>query len=220
MDSSPIWFGQQKGEGFEYHLLAIALALVVMIKGGGALSVDRALSKEANTRRVTEDLVANRIVDEIRQTRPFDSRRQEAALNILRIADMLKRGLDLLLKRHGITSAQYNVLRILRGAGEQGLHCGGIAERMITAEPDITRLLMRMERLGLLVRRRDAADRRMVTASATARGLQLLDEVELPLRKLQQHQFALLTDDEIEALIGSLEKVRESIAQTGKAAAD
>jgi DNA-binding MarR family transcriptional regulator len=164
--------------------------------------------------------VANRIVEEIRQTRPFDSRRQEAALNILRTADTLKRGLDLLLKRHGITPAQYNVLRILRCAGEQGLHCGGIAERMITAEPDITRLLVRMERLGLLVRRRDGADRRMVTAITTERGLQLLDEVESPLRKLQQHQFALLRDDEIEALIEGLEKVRESIAQTAKGAAD
>lgn len=164
--------------------------------------------------------MANRILEEIGQTRPFENRRQEAALNILRTADVLKRGLDLVLKRHGITSTQYNVLRILRGAGQRGLHCGGIAERMITAEPDITRLLMRIERLGLLVRQRDVADRRKVTAIATERGLQLLDEVKAPLRKLQEHQFALLRDDEIEALIGSLEKVRESIAQTGKAAAD
>ena len=164
--------------------------------------------------------MANRIGEEIRQTRPFDSRRQEAALNILRTADTLKRGLDLLLKRHGITSAQYNVLRILRGAGEHGLHCGGIAERMITAEPDITRLLVRMERLGLLVRQRDVADRRMVKAIATECGLHLLDEAESPLRELQEHQFALLRDDEIDALVGGLVKVRESIVQTRKGAAE
>jgi DNA-binding MarR family transcriptional regulator len=157
--------------------------------------------------------LANRILEELKQTRPFEDRRQEASLNILRTADVLKRGLDLQLKRHGITSAQYNVLRILRGAGERGLHCGGIAERMISAEPDVTRLLMRMERLGLLTRRRDGSDRRVVTALATQRGLQVLDELEEPLRELQQRQFALLRDDEIDALISGLEKVRESVGR-------
>jgi DNA-binding MarR family transcriptional regulator len=124
---------------------------------------------------------------------------------------VLKRGLDLLLKRRGITAAQYNVLRILRGAGERGLHCSGIAERMITAEPDITRLLMRMERLGLILRHRDGSDRRMVTAKATERGLQLLDELETPLRDLQAQQFALLTEVDLANLIGGLETVRESV---------
>lgn len=157
--------------------------------------------------------MANRILEEIRQTRPFASQREEAALNIVRTADAIKRGGELLFRRHGITSAQYNVLRILRGAGDRGLHCGAIAERMITAEPDITRLLMRMERLGLLVRHRDAADRRMVTAIATDHGLQLLEELEVPLRELLKKQFALLSEGEIEALIGGLEKVRESTAQ-------
>src|ERR1039457_1674682 len=105
----------------------------------------------------------NKILEEIKQTKPFTSRQQEATLNVLRTADALKRGMDLLLKRHGISSAQYNVLRILRGAGEKGLHCSGIAERLITAEPDVTRLLTRMEKLGLLIRRRDGHDRRVVT---------------------------------------------------------
>jgi DNA-binding MarR family transcriptional regulator len=157
--------------------------------------------------------LANRILEEIRQTRPFASQREEAALNIVRTADGLKRGGELLFRRHGITSAQYNVLRILRGAGYRGLHCSAIAERMITAEPDITRLLMRMERLGLLVRQRDLADRRMVTAIATNRGLQLLDELEVPLRELQDRQFSHLSADEIEALISGLEKVREGVAR-------
>ena len=158
--------------------------------------------------------MANRILEEIKQTRPFASRQEEAALNIVRTADMLKRGGELLFRRHGITSTQYNVLRILRGAGDRGLYCTAIAERMITAEPDITRLLMRMERLGLLVRHRDTADRRMVTAIATERGLQVLEELEAPLHKLQEGQFALLREDEIETLIGGLEKVREGVART------
>jgi DNA-binding MarR family transcriptional regulator len=157
--------------------------------------------------------LANRILEEIRQSRAFQDSREEAALNILRTADALKRGLDLLLKRHGITSAQYNVLRILRGAGAEGLNCSGIAERMITAEPDVTRLLTRMESLGLLTRRRDSNDRRLVTATATERGLQLLKEVAQPLRALQEHQFALLNQDALERLIAGLEKVRESIAR-------
>jgi len=157
--------------------------------------------------------LANRILEEIRQTRPFASRQEEAALNIVRTADALKRGGELLFRRHGVSSAQYNVLRILRGAGDHGLHCSAIAERMITAEPDITRLLMRMERLGLLLRQRDTGDRRMVTAIATERGLQLLDELEAPLRELQERQFARLREDEIDRLIGGLEKVRESVAR-------
>jgi DNA-binding MarR family transcriptional regulator len=157
--------------------------------------------------------VANRILEEIRQTRPFRTQQEEAVLNIVRTADALKRGGELLFRRHGITSAQYNVLRILRGAGDRGLHCSAIAERMITAEPDVTRLLMRMERLGLLVRRRDSSDRRMVTAIATNRGLQLLDELEAPLRELQERQFAMLSEDEIEALTDGLEKVREGTAR-------
>ena len=153
--------------------------------------------------------MANRILEEIRQTRPFATQQEEAVLNIVRTADALKRGGELLFRRHGITSAQYNVLRILRGAGDRGLHCSAIAERMITAEPDVTRLLMRMERLGLLVRHRDSSDRRMVTAIALDRGLQLLDELEAPLRELQERQFAMLSEDEIEALTEGLEKVRE-----------
>jgi len=155
----------------------------------------------------------NRMLEEIKQTRPFTSRQQEAALNILRTADALKRGMDLLLRRHGISSTQYNVLRILRGAGARGMHCSGIAERLITAEPDITRLLVRMEKLGLLLRRRDDSDRRLVTVTATARGLRLLQEVELPLYQLQKQQFALLSYDELTGLISGLEKTRESIAR-------
>ena len=155
----------------------------------------------------------NRMLEEIKQAKPFTSRQQEAALNILRTADALKRGVDTLLKRHGISSAQYNVLRILRGAGAAGLYCSGIAERMITAEPDVTRLLTRMEKLGLLLRHRESDDRRVVTATVTERGLLLLRELEQPLRELQAQQFALLNEDEIETLIGGLEKVRESIAR-------
>src|SRR5215471_16912261 len=156
--------------------------------------------------------MANRILEELRQTRPFATRQEEAALNVVRTADALKRGGELLFRRHGITSAQYNVLRILRGAGDRRLHCSAIAGRMITAEPDITRLLMRMERLGLLVRHRDTADRRMVTAIATEPGLRLLNALENPLRQLQERQFANLSESEIEVLIGGLEKVREGVA--------
>ena len=155
----------------------------------------------------------NKMLEEIKQSRPFTSRQQEAALNVLRTADALKRDVDRLLKRRGISSAQYNVLRILRGAGVRGMHCGGIAERLITAEPDITRLLMRMEKLGLLLRRRSGHDRRVVTVTATARGLQLLEEVDRPLHELQKQQFALLNETDLERLISALEKTRESISR-------
>ena len=155
----------------------------------------------------------NRMLQEIKQTRPFTSRQEEAALNVLRTADALKRGFDLLLKRHGITSTQYNVLRILRGAGTAGLHCNGIAERMITAEPDVTRLLMRMEKLGLLVRRRDSKDRRVVTVTVSRARAPIVAELEQPLKKLQEQQFSLMSEEDLATLIEGLEKVRESIAR-------
>ena|SRR5215469_1181218 len=153
--------------------------------------------------------MANRILEELKQTKPLGTRQEEAALNILRTADALKRNLELVLKPYGITAPQYNVLRILRGAGDKGLACGAIAERMITAEPDTTRLLTRMERLGLLVRRRDSVDRRVVTSYATKKGLKLLDDLHAPLHELRRKQFALLDESELHVLIDKLERIRE-----------
>src|SRR5580698_4234281 len=111
-------------------------------------------------------------------TQPESDRRhpcpEEAAfLDLLRATDMLSRGLIAVLKTEDLSSTQYNVLRILRGAPE-GLPCGEIGNRMITKDPDITRLLDRLEKRGLISRSREVKDRRTVTARITPAGLKLL----------------------------------------------
>src|ERR1700682_5880573 len=99
---------------------------------------------------------------------------EEAAfLELLRTTDMLSRGLISVLKTEELSATQYNVLRILRGA-PQGLPCGEIASRMITRDPDVTRLLDRMEKRGLISRSRESRDRRLVLARITPEGLKLV----------------------------------------------
>src|SRR5437868_13403260 len=105
-----------------------------------------------------------------------------AFLDLLRTTDMLSRPLAQVLKTEDLSSTQYNVLRILRGTPE-GLTCGEISSRMITREPDITRLLDRLEKRGLISRRRDAKDRRVVMARITPEGMKLLARLDEPVRE-------------------------------------
>src|SRR5713226_4693010 len=99
------------------------------------------------TVRETEDsLMAGKLQKEIQQSQPFRSVGAEAFLNIIRTADALTRDVEKMLKRHGLTSTQYNLLRILRGAGKSGATCSEISGRMIKEDPDVTRLLDRMEK--------------------------------------------------------------------------
>lgn len=115
---------------------------------------------------------------EIEQQRSFSSREEEALLNLMRTADLLQRGVQRKIRPWGITATQYNVLRILRGAGAEGLACAAIGQRMITAEPDITRLLARLKALRLVRQRRDRQDRRVVCTQITEAGLGLLRSMD------------------------------------------
>ncbi|MBV8517498.1 MAG: MarR family transcriptional regulator [Acidobacteria bacterium] len=133
---------------------------------------------------------------------------EQAFLSILRTADSLVRGLDALLKPHGLTTTQYNVLRILRGAGEDGATCTAIASRMITADPDVTRLLDRMEKRGLLVRRRDDRDRRVVLTSITDAGRAMLEELDDALIELHRNQLRGVPKTRLRELIADLDKIR------------
>lgn len=146
--------------------------------------------------------------DEIRQSRPFGSPEQEAYLNIVRTAAMLMDRFEQMLKPFGITSAQYNVLRILRGAEPQGLCRNDLRDRMLTRMPDVTRLLDRMEEAGLVVRSRNAEDRRLVTTRITDQGRRLLDELEGPV--LEEHQCRLghLDEAQLRDLTDLLSRVR------------
>src|SRR5271154_3320404 len=116
---------------------------------------------------------------------------ETAFLDLLRATDLLSRGPVALLKQEDLSMTQYNVLRILRGAPE-GLACGEIANRMITRDPDITRLLDRLEKRGLISRTRETKDRRVVTARITPQGLKLLARLDEPVQETHRKQLGHL----------------------------
>ncbi|MBA3685686.1 MAG: MarR family transcriptional regulator [Planctomycetes bacterium] len=151
-----------------------------------------------------------RLRDDIKQTKPFASIEVEAHLNLLRSADTHAREVSALFKTYELTPTQYNVLRILRGAGEPGLPCSEIAARLITHDPDVTRLIDKLERRNLVARTRDARDRRVVTVRATAAGVALAGDpaLDAALVDLHRRQFAALSADELVTFIALLERAR------------
>ena len=145
---------------------------------------------------------------EIAQQRAFASLEEEALLNVLRTADCLSRAFHLKTRGWGVTSTQYNVLRILRGAHPGGLTCSAIGSRMIAAEPDITRLLKRLKARKLIRQRRDSADRRVVQTEISAAGLSLLEEMDPVIDSLPKELLGQLNRAELAELIHLLERVR------------
>jgi len=139
---------------------------------------------------------------------PFESLEVEAYLNLMRTADLLMRSGAELLKAVDLTLTQYNVLRILNGAGGGGLACGEIGERLINKDPDITRLLDRMEDRGLVLRARDEKDRRVVTVRVTEKGSRLAVEMGPPLLELNRKQLGHLGEAGLKTLIELLETAR------------
>jgi DNA-binding MarR family transcriptional regulator len=152
--------------------------------------------------------MVRRLREEIQQQRPFESLEQEAVLNVLRTADVLLQRITAVLKPFKLSHSQYNVLRILRGAGPEGLACRAIGERMITRDPDITRLLDRLEVRGLLTRTRDQKDRRVITARITAEGRRLLEELDQPIAEVDRQPLHHLGEQRLQTLIQLLELAR------------
>jgi DNA-binding MarR family transcriptional regulator len=140
----------------------------------------------------------------------FRSREQQAALGLLRTADMIKRHFSHVIERHGITLQQYNVLRILRGAGPDGLPTLTIGERMVEQTPGVTRLIDRLERKGLVSRVPCPRDRRRVYCVITPQGRGLLDELDEPISRADSQAVATLDANDIDSLIGLLDRVRAS----------
>jgi MarR family transcriptional regulator, organic hydroperoxide resistance regulator len=155
---------------------------------------------------------------ELKQQAPFRSREQEAYLSLLRTADTLERQVEDELKAFGLTGTQYNALRILRGAGPEGLPCSEIGERMITRDPDVTRLLNRLETRGLVTRARCKSDRRVIYGKITAPGLKLLREMDEPIEKYGREMLQHISQDKLQQLIDLLEQVRGR-ASTGSSMA-
>ena len=140
----------------------------------------------------------------------FRSREQQAVLGLLRTADAIKRSLAHVVEPHGITPQQYNVLRILRGAGSDGLPTLTIGERMVEQTPGVTRLIDRLERKGLVVRTPCPKDRRRVFCQITPKGLGLLDELDEPVNRWDVQTVSILPPSEVDSLITLLDRVRAS----------
>jgi DNA-binding MarR family transcriptional regulator len=153
--------------------------------------------------------MAKPLQEEIRQQRPFGSLEEEAFLSLQRTANLLLQALGRELRGHELSPAQYNLLRILRGAGSEALTCGEIAERLVSPGPDVTRLLDRLEARQLVFRERDSADRRVVRARITGEGSRLLAEIDPRVDAVLKRLLGHLGDEGLRQLSKLLEQARE-----------
>src|SRR5207244_11444757 len=146
---------------------------------------------------------------EIKKAKPFSSLEEEALLSLQRTADQLQWHASELLKPYGISPTQYNALRILRGAKDEGRSCSEIAERMINRDPDITRLVDRLERRGLVVRSREGRDRRVIITRITPAGLELLRGLDRPTEEFNRRSLAHLGQKDLRTLVQLLGAARK-----------
>ncbi|MBI3652687.1 MAG: MarR family transcriptional regulator [Acidobacteria bacterium] len=155
--------------------------------------------------------MSGKLKQEIHQHRDFASLEAEAVLNILRTADALGRSATDYLKPRELTPAQFNVLRILRGAGADGLNCREISQRLIKFDPDVTRLLDRLEKRGLVLRQRESQDRRVITVRITTAGLAILKQLDRKMLGLHKQQIGHLSERQLKTLIRLLEMARDNL---------
>ena len=150
-----------------------------------------------------------KILEELQQTKPFLHVEDELFLNIQRTADVLLQEILDVLRPTGLSVTQYNVLRILRGAAEGGVTCKDIASRLVTRDPDITRLLDRLEKRNLLTRARTREDRRFVSIRISDEGLQLLGQLDGPMEKKVIEMMQHMSRDQMVSAIDLLERLRD-----------
>lgn len=155
--------------------------------------------------------MSGRILVELKQTKPFAHAADELALNILRTADALQRVMLDALKPHGLSLSGYNVLRILRGSKDAGLPCSEISSRMISADPDVTRLIDRLEKRGWVTRQRDQNDRRVVICRIAPDGLALLKQLDATSNNGLRQTISHLPSTSISSVIDALEAIRDHI---------
>ena len=146
--------------------------------------------------------------EDLKQTKPFKCVEEEAYLSIVRTAAVLEHGFSQALKRYRLTPTQYNVLRMLRGAGSRGLCRHEVGERLVTNVPDVTRLLDRMEDTGLIARERSTSDRRYVTARIAPRGLEVVNRLDATIAAIHHEQLGHVDKRDLRALVGLLTTVR------------
>lgn len=151
------------------------------------------------------------LAEDIGKRDDFALPEQEAYLNLLRTVDKLVGAFHQLFKTHGVSSAQYNALRILRGHGTR-VATRRIADEMVTREPDITRLIDRLEQAGLAKRERCRDDRRVVWVTITAKGMDLLDKLEQPVLTLHQQQMGHMGSKKLQTLSKLLTEARQRVS--------
>ena len=152
--------------------------------------------------------MSGKLAGQIKQTKPFGSLEEEALLNLMRTAAILEGVETDALKPYELSMPQYNILRILRGAGPKGLSCQEIADRMISRDPDVTRLVDRLDARGLIQRARSSEDRRVVITKISEAGLKLLSDLDAGLRELPKKILGHLGEKRLRVLIGLLERAR------------
>jgi DNA-binding MarR family transcriptional regulator len=152
--------------------------------------------------------MSTKLQRDLKQTKPFACREEEVYLNIQLTAERLWWGVNETLRLSELTPTQYNVLRILRGAGDEGASCSEISERMVTKDSDITRLLDRLETRRLISRWRGERDRRVIRARITPEGLRLLAGLDKHIEQCHRRQLGHLGDKELAALSKLLDKLR------------
>jgi len=150
----------------------------------------------------------SQLARELKQIKPFTSSVQEAVLSVKRTAALLELRMADLLRPFGLTPTQYNVLRILRGAGAEGLPRCEVQSRLVAPVADTTRLLDRLEKMGLVARARNTDDRRVVTSKITPRGLAVLDKVAAPLKAFEENEVGRVADTRLRELISVLDEIR------------
>jgi DNA-binding MarR family transcriptional regulator len=157
-------------------------------------------------------LVTTKSKKEAVQGKHSGCREEAVYLSLLRTAEWLSRGVTETLSRADLTPTQYNALRILRGAGQEGVSCSEVSERMVTKDSDITRLLDRLEARGLVSREREAKDRRRIVTRITNEGLHVLAELDAPIAEAHRSRLSHLGEKQLASLGKLLEAVRNGQA--------
>ncbi len=148
---------------------------------------------------------------QLKKKHPFAVPQEEVNLNIQRTCGVLMKPVYGLLRQYQLSPPLYNILRILRGVGREGLPCSQIGDRMVTREPDVTRLLDRLEQAGWVKRNRSTEDRRVVTVTITAKGKKVVDKIDEPMLKLHRETLGHLTKKEMAELNRLLVKARQAV---------
>ena len=160
--------------------------------------------------------MAQTIDREIRQTKPFRSLQEQVVINLMRTTRAVEESwIQYLKRREGISQSQYNILRILRGARPKAVKISQIADRMITRDPDVTRLVDRLIDQGLVRRERDSEDRRVVLVEITAAGLAMLSRLDGPAGAYTEGAMAGLTLQQLRTLDTLLNEARAGIRPVG-----